>query len=89
MPDRSFLFINVEPRTVLSYFVAYRFLGFCRRRRPPAGSRNVCDEQYTERASLPIIFLIKQLRVYHRIASAFTPSPGVQFRDSCCNLRQA
>jgi hypothetical protein len=59
-PDRSFLFINVEPRTVLSYFCGYRFYGFCRRRRTvDGGRRNVCDEQYTERASLPIPFFIK------------------------------
>jgi hypothetical protein len=43
--------------------VAYRFYGFCRRRRTAdGGKRNVCDEQYTERASLPISFFIKQLR---------------------------
>jgi hypothetical protein len=43
--------------------VAYRFYGFCRRRRPAdGGKRNVCDEQYTERASLTISFLINQLR---------------------------
>jgi hypothetical protein len=43
--------------------VAYRFYGFCRRRRTAdGGKRNVCDEQYTERASLPIPFFIKQLR---------------------------
>jgi hypothetical protein len=43
--------------------VAYRFYGFCRRRRTAdGGKRNVCDEQYTERASLPIAFFINQLR---------------------------
>jgi hypothetical protein len=43
--------------------VAYRFYGFCRRRRTTdGGKRNVCNEQYTERASLPISFLIKELR---------------------------
>jgi hypothetical protein len=43
--------------------VAYRFYGFCRRRRTAdGGKRNVCDEQYTERASLPITFFIKRLR---------------------------
>jgi hypothetical protein len=43
--------------------VAYRFYGFCRRRRTAdGGKRNVCDEQYTERASLPITFLINELR---------------------------
>jgi hypothetical protein len=42
--------------------VAYRFYGFCHRRRTAdGGKRNVCDEQYTERASLPIAFFIKQL----------------------------
>jgi hypothetical protein len=55
MPDRILLFINVEPRTVLSYFCGLSFLWFL----PPAsigygGKRNVCDEQYTERASLLI-----------------------------------
>jgi hypothetical protein len=43
--------------------VAYRFYGFCRRRRTAGGGkRNVCDEQYTERASLPMLFFINQLR---------------------------
>ena len=32
MPDRSFLFINVEPRTVLSYCWNGRFYGFYRQR---------------------------------------------------------
>jgi hypothetical protein len=35
MPERSFLFINVEPRTVLSYFCGLSFFGFL----PPAASR--------------------------------------------------
>jgi len=51
--------------------VAYRFYGFCRRRRTAdGGKRNVCNEQYTERASLPIIFLIKQLRENQYVAAA-------------------
>jgi hypothetical protein len=51
--------------------VAYRFYGFCRRRRTAdGGKRNVCNEQYTERASLPIIFLIKELREIQYVAAA-------------------
>jgi hypothetical protein len=47
--------------------VAYRFYGFCRRRRTAdGGKRNVCDEQYTERASLFVTFFIKQLREVER-----------------------
>jgi hypothetical protein len=52
--------------------VAYRFYGFCRRRRTAdGGKRNVCDEQYTERASLPISFFINQLRENNGALIAF------------------
>jgi hypothetical protein len=51
--------------------VAYRFYGFCRRRRTAdGGKRNVCNEQYTERASLAIIFLINELRENQYVATA-------------------
>jgi hypothetical protein len=58
--------------------VAYRFYGFCRRRRTAdGGKRNVCNEQYTERASLPISFLIKELRQIQYIAAALNEIPRV------------
>jgi hypothetical protein len=58
--------------------VAYRFYGFCRRRRTAdGGKRNVCNEQYTERASLPIDFLIKGLRENQYVAAALNEITGV------------
>jgi hypothetical protein len=52
--------------------LAYRFYGFCRRRRTAdGGKRNVCDEQYTERASLQISLLIKELCKTNGVLTAF------------------
>ncbi|CAI8955319.1 hypothetical protein EMIT0P2_60016 [Pseudomonas sp. IT-P2] len=70
--------------------MAYRFYGFCRSWRcTNGGKRNVCCEQYTERASLPISFSIKQLREDQGEVAVPAVLAGVQFRDSCCSLRQA
>jgi hypothetical protein len=58
--------------------VAYRFYGFCRRRRTAdGGKRNVCNEQYTERASLPISFLINELREIQYVAAVLNEIPRV------------
>jgi hypothetical protein len=58
--------------------VAYRFYGFCRQRRTAdGGKRNVCHEQYTERASLTISFLINQLREQESLKPVLDAITGV------------